>query len=107
MRCVYPGTVAPADRELAHALVLIERAGGQVARQARLAVRQLLAERDRVLRELVAMRLPPIAPEKLAGVIRDLVATLSQGSSDALESTRPPSTRTQTGPAHLRATGPA
>ena len=102
-----PGTVAPVDQELAHALVLIERAGGQNARQAKLAVRQLLAERDRVLREPVAMRLPSIAPEKLAGVIRSLAATLEQGlatTSEALPTTAPPA---RTEPAHLGAAGPA
>ena len=107
MRCVYPGTVAPADRELAHALVLTERAGGRVARQARLAVLQLLAERDRVLRELVAMRLPPIAPEKLASVIRSPAATLEQGlatPSKTLPTTAPPA---QAGPMRLGAPGPA
>ena len=61
-----PGTVAPTDRELAHALVLIERAGGQSIQRAKLAVRQLLAERDRVLREPVAMRLP--SREKMMNV---------------------------------------
>jgi len=76
-----PGTVAPADRELAHALVLIERAGGQNVRQAKLAVRQLLAERDRVLREPVAMRLPPIAPEHLAATIKSLTAMLDRRSA--------------------------
>ena len=40
-----PGVVAPAERELAHALVLIERAGGQNTRQAKLAVWQWLAPR--------------------------------------------------------------
>jgi intracellular multiplication protein IcmO len=95
-----PGVVAPADRELAHALVLVERAGGQNARQAKLAVRQLLAERDRVLREPVAMALPPVAPEKLAGVIRSLAATLEQGATASVESA-------QTEPARLGAAGPA
>ena len=102
-----PGTVAPADRELAHALVLVERAGGQAIRQARLAVRQLLAERDRVLRESVVMRLPPIAPEKLAGVIRSLAATLEQGlvaPSETLSTAAPPA---QVHPVRLGAAGPA
>ncbi len=76
-----PGTVAPADQELAHALVLVERAGGQTVRQARLAVRQLLAERDRVLQERVATRLPPIAPEQLAATIRNLTAMLDKATS--------------------------
>ena len=101
------GVVAPADRELANALVLIERAGGQNARQAKLAVRQLLAERDLVLREPVAMRLPPIAPEKLAGVIRSLTATLEQGlaaTSEILPTTVLP---TQVQPVRLGAPGPA
>ena len=39
-----PGTVSPADGDLAQALVLVERAGGQTVRQAKLAVRQLMAE---------------------------------------------------------------
>ena len=102
-----PGTVAPADQELAHALVLIERAGGQTVRQAKLAVRQLLAERDRVLCEPFAMRLSPITPEKLAGVIKDLVTTLEHGSTAAVESTRPASPTAQTEPARLGAAGPA
>jgi len=102
-----PGTVARADRELADALVRVERASGQTVRQARLAVRQLLAERDRVLREPVAMRLPPIAPEKLVGVIRSLATTLEQGlatASEALPTAAPPAL---TEPAHLGAAGPA
>jgi len=76
-----PGTVAPADQELTHALVLVERAGGQTIRQAKLAVRQLLAERDRVLQERVATRLPPIAPEQLAAAIRNLTAMLDRATS--------------------------
>jgi len=96
-----PGTVAPADRELADALVLIERAGGQIVRQAKLAVRQLLAERDRVLREPVAMRLPPITPEKLAGVIRSLATTLEQGLATASEALPTPAPPAPTEPAHL------
>ena len=102
-----PGVVAPADRELAHALVLIERAGGQNARQAKLAVRQLLAERDRVLHEPAAMRLPPIAPEKLTGVVRSLAATLEQGlatPSETLPTTAPPA---QAQSVRLGAPGPA
>jgi len=82
-------------------LVLIERVGGQNIRQAKLAVRQLLAERDRVLREPVAMRLPPITPEKLAGVIRSLATTLEQGlvtTSETLPTAAPPA---PTEPAHL------
>ena len=67
-------------------LVTIEHAGGQTVGQAKLAVRHLLAERDRVLREPLAMRLPPIAPEKLAGVIKELVATLEQSSTLIAES---------------------
>jgi len=102
-----PGMVAPADGELAQALVLIERAGGRTVRQAKLAVRQLLAERDRVLREPVITKLPPITPEKLAGVIKDLVATLEQGSTAAAECTRPSSPTAQTEPARLGAAGPA
>ncbi len=66
-----PGTVA-ADQEVARALILVERAGGQNVPRAKLAVRRLLAERDRVLRE-------PFAPEKLAGVIKELVAVLEHG----------------------------
>ena len=50
-----PGMVGAADQELARALVLVERAGGQNVPRAKLAVRQLLAERDRVLREPFAM----------------------------------------------------
>ena len=98
-----PGAVAPADRELAHALVTIERAGGQSIRQTKLAVRQLLAERDRVLRESVAMRPPPIASEKLAGIIKELVATLEQGlaiTSETLPTAAPPA---QALPARLSA----
>jgi len=76
-----PGTVAPADQELAHALVLVERAGGQTVHQAKLAVRQLLAERDRVLHERVTTRLPPIAPEQLAATIRSLTAMLDRATS--------------------------
>jgi hypothetical protein len=102
-----PGVVAPADRELAHALVLIERAGGQGVRQARLAVRQLLAERDRVLREPVAMRLPPIAPEKLAGVIRPLAATLEQGLATPSETLPTAALPAQPQPVRLSAPGPA
>ena len=102
-----PGPVAPADRELANALALVERASGQSIQRARLAVRQLLAERDRVLREPVAMRLPPIAPEKLAGVIRSLVATLEQDATAAIGSTRTVSPAAQTEPARLGAAGPA
>ena len=70
-------------------MILVERAGGQNARQAKLAVRQVLAERDWVLREPVAMRMPPIAPEKLAGVIWSLAATLEEGAIGAVESTWP------------------
>ena len=102
-----PGAVAPADRELSHTLVLIERACGQNARQARLAVRQLLAERDRVLREPVAMALPPVAAEKLAGVIRSLAATLEQGlaaPSETLSTAAPPA---QVHPVRQGAAGPA
>ena len=102
-----PGVVAPADRELTHALVLVERAGGQSIQRAKLAVRQLLAERDRVLREPVAIRLPPIAPEKLAGLIRSLAATLEQGlatPSETLPTTAPPA---QAQPVRLGAPGPA
>jgi len=54
-----PHTGAPTSLptpRLTHALALIEHAGGQNVRQARLTIRQLLAERDRVLREQVAMR---------------------------------------------------
>ena len=99
--------VAPVDQELVHTLVTIERGGGQGVRQAKLAVRQLLGERDRVLREPVAMRLPPIAPEKLAGVIRLLAATLEQGlaaSSETLSTAAPPA---QVHPVRLGAAGPA
>jgi len=102
-----PGTVAPADQELAHALVLIERAGGQTIRHAKLAVRQLLAERDRVLHEPVTMWLPPIAPEKLAGIIRSLAATLEQGlaaPSGTFPTAAPPA---QAQPERLGAAGPA
>jgi hypothetical protein len=102
-----PGTVAPVDRELSHALVLIERAGGQNIRQARLAVRQLLAERDRALREPAATRLPPVAPETLAGVIRNWATMLDQSSTAAAESTRPAAPAMQAKPAHLGAIGPA
>jgi len=49
-----PGVVAPTDREPVHALVPIEHAGGRSLRQAKLIVRQLLAERDRVLIQEVA-----------------------------------------------------
>lgn len=101
------GVAAPADQELTHALVLVERAGGQSIQRAKLAVRQLLAERDRVLREPVAMRLPPIAPEKLAGVIRSLAATLEQGATAAVESTQTASPTAQTEPARLSTAGPA
>ena len=71
-----PGQVASADRELARSLVLIERACGQTIPQAKRAARQLLAERDRVLRERVATKLPPIAPEELARMIKALTAML-------------------------------
>ena len=98
-----PGAVAPADRELADALALIERAGGQTVRQARLAVRQLLAERDRVLREPVAMSLPSIAPEKLAGVIRSLAATLEQGLAAPSETLSTAALPAQARPARLGA----
>ncbi len=101
-----PGGVAPADRELARALVDIERAGGQNVRQAKLAVRQLLAERDRVLREPVAMRLPPIAPETLAGTIRALVAALDQGSAATPESPQTAAPLVQAEPTRLSATDP-
>ena len=84
------GTVAPADRELTYVLVLVERAGGQNIQRAKLAVRQLLAERDRVLREPIAMRLPPITPEKLASVIRSLAATLEQGATAAVQKVTSP-----------------
>lgn len=100
-----PGVVAPADRELAHALVLVERASGRSIQRAKLAVRQLLAERDRVLREPVVMRLPPIAPERLAGMIRSLAATLEQdraATPDALPIAVPSA---PTEPAHLSAAG--
>ncbi len=88
-------------------MVLIESAGRQSIYQTMLAVRQLLAERERVLREPVAMRLPPIAPEKLAGVIRSLAATLEQGAASAVESTQTASLTAQTEPARLGAAGPA
>ena len=100
------GVVAPADRELTHALVLVERAGGQSIQRAKLAVRQLLAERDRVLREPVAMRLPPIALEKLASVIRSLAATLEQGATAVVQSTQTASPTAQTEPARQGAAGP-
>ena len=74
-----PGSVAVADQELARGLALVERAGGQTIRRARVAARQVLAERDRVLAEPVATRLPPIAPEKLAGTIEALTAMLDPG----------------------------
>ena len=101
-----PGGVAPADRELARALVDIERAGGRNVRQAKLAVRQLLAERDRVLREPVAMRLPPIAPETLVGTIRALVAALDQGSALTPESPQTAVPLMQAEPARLSVTDP-
>ena len=92
---------------MAHALVLIERAGGQNARQAMLAVRQLLAERDRVLREPFAMRLPSIAPEKLAGLIRSLSATLEQGLATPSETLPTTALPVQAQPVRLGAPGPA
>ena len=101
-----PGTVAPANQELVQALVLVERAGGQNARQAKLAVRQLLAERDRVLREPVATRLSPIAPEKLAGVIRLLTATLEQGTPTTLGILPTAASAPQAEPARWSAAGP-
>ena len=100
-----PGVVAPADWELSRALVDIERAGGRGVRQAKLAVRQLLAERDRVLREPVAMRLLPIAPETLTGTIRSLVAALDQGSAAIFES--PPTAAPPQQTARLGAAGRA
>ncbi len=101
-----PGVVAPADRELTHALVLIERTGGQNIRQAKFTIRQLLAERDRVLRERVAMRLPPVSPEKLAGVIKSLVAVLDTGSAAVTESPQTAAPPARTKPARLGAAGP-
>ena len=102
-----PGAVAPADRELANSLVTIKRATGQNNRQAKLAVRQLLAERDRVLRERVAMRLPPIAPKKLAGVIRSLAATLEQGLAVPPGTLPTAALPAPTEPAHLGTAAPA
>jgi hypothetical protein len=102
-----PGVVAPANRELTHALVLVERAGGQSIQRAKLAVRQLLAERDRVLREPVTMRLSPIALEKLAGVIRSLAAMLEQGLATPSETLPPTATPAQAQPVRLGAVGPA
>lgn len=102
-----PGVVAAADQELARALVLVERAGGQSIQGAKLSVRHLLAERDRVLREPVVMRLPPIALEKLAGVIRSLAATLEQGWAALPETLPTTDAPAQAQPAHLGATGPA
>ena len=85
-----PGAVATADQELARDLALIERASGRTARQARVAARQLLAERDRILREPVAMNLPPLSSETLAGTIETLIAAIDLRQVPTSEAPRAP-----------------
>jgi len=103
-----PGVVAAADHELARNLVAIERACNQTIPLAKRAVRQLLAERDRVLREPAAAKLPPIAPEELARTVRALTAMLDPGPAATFGTRDTTAPSEQAGPGRpAAAAGPA